>query len=68
MTEKKKSNFRVSLQMSDEMVEFYQEMANDMGIPRSSTMIFALKTFMDQQEMLTFSKTIKAIESGEIKL
>lgn len=66
MTEKKK--LRIYLQMADEMVEFYQKMADEMGIPRSSCMIMALKTYMDQQEMLVFSQNIKLIESGQMKL
>ena len=52
------NRFRVGLTMSDEMVEFYQKLADSMGIPRSTAMVMALKTYMDQQEMLEFSKHI----------
>ena len=42
--------------MSDEMVQFYQEMADEMGIPRSTAMIIALKTYKDQQQMLLLTR------------
>lgn len=54
--EKKVEQFRVNISMSTEIVEFYQKMADSMGIPRSSCMIMGLKTFMDQQVMLEMSK------------
>lgn len=52
--EKKKDDnrFRVNITMSKEIVDFYQEMADSMGIPRSMCMVIGLKTFMDQQKML----------------
>lgn len=47
---------RVNVTMSKEMVNFYQNLAESMGIPRSTAMVMALKTYMDQQEMIEFSK------------
>lgn len=50
--------FRVNMSMSQEIVDFYQEMSNNLGLPRSTCMVFALKTFMDQQIMLDLTKKI----------
>ena len=50
------SKTRVNITMSDEMVQFYQEMADEMGIPRSTAMIIALKTYKDQQQMLLLTR------------
>ena len=52
------NGFRVNMTMSQELVDYYQEMAVSMGIPRSNCMIFALKTYMDQQIMLKMSQKI----------
>lgn len=52
------SRTRVNITMSNQMVEFFQELADSMGIPRSTAMVIGLKTFMDQQHMLEFSKHI----------
>lgn len=48
--------FRVNITMSNEMIDFYQKLSDSMGIPRSTSMVMALKTYMDQQELLEFSK------------
>lgn len=55
--EKKKEDLRmrVNITMSKEMVDFYQEMADSMGIARSNCMVMGLKTYMDQQKMLKLS-------------
>ncbi len=47
---------RINMTMSQEIVDFYQKLANSMGLPRSTAMVMALKTYMDQQELLEFSK------------
>lgn len=46
---------RVNITMSKELVDFYQEMAESMGIARSTCMVMGLKTYMDQQNMLKFT-------------
>lgn len=56
--ETEKSTFRVNITMSTEMVEFYQFMADSMGIPRSTCMVIGLKTYMDQQNMLKLTNQI----------
>lgn len=50
--EDKPEKMRVNITMSTEMVDFYQKLADDMGIPRSTAMVMALKTYMDQQVLL----------------
>lgn len=50
--EKKKDPVRLNLQMSEEIIAFYQELAEEIGIPRSGVMVMALKTYMDQQKSL----------------
>lgn len=50
---------RVNITMSKELVDFYQEYADKLGVPRSTAMIVGLSTFKDQQEMLMLSKLIE---------
>lgn len=49
---KKNEPVRLNLQMSEEIIAFYQELAEEIGIPRSGVMVMALKTYMDQQKSL----------------
>lgn len=58
VNELEKSTFRVNITMSTEMVDFFQDMANSMGIPRSTCMVMALKTYMDQQNMLKLTNKL----------
>ena len=53
---------RVNITMSKELVDFYQQYADKLGIPRSTAMIIGMSTFKDQQEMLILSKLIKSSE------
>lgn len=53
---KRADPFRVNITMSKEIVNFYQDMADSMGIPRSTCMVMGLKTYMDQQIMLEMGK------------
>ena len=46
---------RVNITMSKELVDFYQQYADKLGIPRSTAMIIGMSTFKDQQEMLMLS-------------
>jgi len=48
--------FRVNVTMSKELVDFYQDYADSLGVPRSTAMIVALSTFKDQQDMLKISR------------
>lgn len=56
MSDKKGSKSKVNMLMADEMIDWYQNMADEMGIPRSTAMVIALKTYQDQQEMLKLTK------------
>lgn len=57
----KKEPFRINMSMSKGIVDFYQEMADEMGIPRANAMIMALKTYMDQQQMLKMSQQVEML-------
>ena len=49
---------RINMSMSKELVDFYQEMADSMGIARSTCMVIGLKTYMDQQKMLRLTNQL----------
>lgn len=55
---------RVNVTLSDEMINFYQELADEMGIPRSSVMVMAMKIYMDQQKSLKMGDLYKSM--GEL--
>lgn len=55
---KKSEPFRVNMTMSKDIVDFYQKMSDEYGLPRSTCMVIALKTYMDQQIMLELTKQI----------
>jgi len=54
MAEKK----RVNIRMSDEIVEFYDDMADSMGVSRSYVMVMALKSYMDQQKAMSIAPSM----------
>lgn len=49
---------RVNITMSKDMVEYYQEMSEEMGLARSACMVMGLKTYMDQQQMLVLGREV----------
>lgn len=49
---------RINMTMSQELVDFYQDMSDRMGIARSTCMVIGLKTYMDQQVMLQLSNKL----------
>lgn len=61
INEIEKSTFRVNITMATEMVDFFQDMSNSMGIPRSTCMVIALKTYMDQQNMLKLTNQLNKL-------
>lgn len=63
--EDKPERVRVNITMADEMVEFYQGMADEMGIPRSTAMVMALKTYMDQQKIVKMQYYLEKSEKAE---
>lgn len=52
--------FRVNITMSKELVDFYQDYADRLGVPRATAMIIALSTFKDQQDMLKMSRFLES--------
>lgn len=59
---------RVNITVSEEMIEFYQKLSEDMGIPRSAAMVMGMKTYMDQQKSLEFGKIYQAMEDLASKI
>lgn len=59
---------RTNITLSEDMVNYYQELADKMGIPRNAAMVMALKTYMDQQKSLEFNAIHKAMEELTEKL
>lgn len=53
---------RINLTVSDELIDFYQDLSDQMGVPRSTVMVMALKTYMDQQKSLKSTEVYKSIE------
>ncbi|MBP3931486.1 MAG: hypothetical protein J6D47_18220 [Peptostreptococcaceae bacterium] len=53
---------RVNITVSDEMIEFYQKQADEMGIPRSAAMVMGMKAYMDQQNSLRVAEIYKSME------
>lgn len=44
----KPETFRLNLTMSKDIVDFYQALSKEYGLPRSSVMVIALKDYMDK--------------------
>lgn len=59
---------RTNISLSEEILDYYQEMADKMGLPRNATMVMALKTYMDQQKSLELGNVYKAMEELALKL
>lgn len=59
---------RTNISLSEEILDYYQEMADQMGLPRNAAMVMALKTYMDQQKSLEFGNIYKAMEELTLKL
>lgn len=47
---------RVNITVNNELLEFFQEYADRLGVPRSTAMVIALNSFKDQQDMLKVSR------------
>ena len=59
---------RTNITLSEDMLNYYQCLADQMGIPRNAAMVMALKTYMDQQKSLEFGAIHKAMEELTEKL
>ena len=53
---------RTNISLSEEILDYYQEMADKMGLPRNAAIVMALKTYMDQQKSLEMGNIYKAME------
>lgn len=47
---------RVNITVNNELLEFFQDYADRLGVPRSTAMVIALNSFKDQQDMLKVSR------------
>lgn len=54
---------RINISLSEEMIDFYQELSDEIGIPRSAAMVMAMKVYMDQQKSLKAGDIYKAMEN-----
>lgn len=59
---------RINLSLSEEMLDYYQEVSDQMGLPRNAAIVMALKTYMDQQKSLEMGAIYKAMEELTAKL
>lgn len=53
---------RINIGLSDEIINYYQELADEMGVARSAAMVMAMKTYMDQQKSLKMGDTYKLLQ------
>lgn len=53
---------RTNISLSEEILDYYQELADKMGLPRNAAIVMALKTYMDQQKSLEIGNIYKAME------
>lgn len=59
---------RTNISLSEEILDYYQKIADDMGLPRNAAMVMALKTYMDQQKSLEMGNIYKSMEELVNKL
>lgn len=62
MSEKKVDARRINITVSEEIINFYQELSEEMGVPRSAVMVMAMKNYMDQQKSLKMGDMYKTIQ------
>lgn len=62
MSEKKFDARRINITVSEEIINFYQELSEEMGVPRSAVMVMAMKNYMDQQKSLKMGDMYKTIQ------
>lgn len=53
---------KVNITISEELIQAYQELADEMGIPRSAAMVMGMKTYIDQQKSLKMGDIYKQLE------
>lgn len=59
---------RTNISLSEEILDYYQDIADSMGIPRNSAIVMALKTYMDQQKSLQMGDVYKNMKELVDKL
>lgn len=59
---------RTNISLSEEILDYYQGIADKMGLPRNAAIVMALKTYMDQQKSLEMGNIYKAMEELTSKL
>lgn len=59
---------RTNISLSEDILDYYQGLADEMGLPRNAAMVMALKTYMDQQKSLEMGAVYKAMEELTNKL
>lgn len=56
------SSRRINITVSEDIIQYFENLGEDMGIPRSSAMVMAMKTYMDQQKSLEMGDIYKNLE------
>lgn len=59
---------RTNISLSEDILDYYQKMADNMGLPRNAAIVMALKTYMDQQKSLEMGAIYTAMEELTSKL
>lgn len=53
---------RINITVSEEMIQYFEKLGEEMGIPRTSAIVMAMKTYMDQQKSLEMGDVYKNLE------
>ena len=59
---------RTNISLSEEILDYYQGIADQMGLPRNAAMVIELKTYMDQQKSLAMGDIYKKLKDLTEKL
>ena len=59
---------RTNISLSEDILDYYQKIADNMSLPRNAAMVMALKTYMDQQKSLELASIYEAMEELTNKL
>lgn len=59
---------RTNISLSEDILDYYQKIADNMGLPRNAAIVMALKTYMDQQKSLELASIYEAMEELTNKL
>lgn len=56
---------QINIRMNKKIVDWYQKESDELGISRSSLIVMALKTYIDQQQMLVGINTLKDVDENK---